>query len=165
MFDSILFRVASPFLLVLTIIGGVTFARSISSEAGPVDTYVPKYYIAPDTLKVPQSAIASFFPAPKPKPQPSRPVTQVTGQHFDAPSSGRCGGSLPSCSIMACESGGSLTARNPSGAAGKWQIMPGTWNGYGGYSSADQAPEHVQDAKARELWRGGAGRGHWAQCL
>jgi len=52
---------------------------------------------------------------------------------------------------MMRESGGNIRAMNPSGAAGKWQIMPGTWNGYGGYSSAADAPESVQDAKARSM--------------
>jgi hypothetical protein len=65
--------------------------------------------------------------------------------------SGRCGGSLPPCWIMMRESGGNIRAMNPSGAAGKWQIMPGTWNGYGGYASAAEAPEAVQDAKARTM--------------
>jgi hypothetical protein len=65
--------------------------------------------------------------------------------------SGNCGGDLPSCSIMMRESGGNIRARNASGAAGKWQIMPGTWNGYGGYASAADAPEWVQDAKARSM--------------
>jgi hypothetical protein len=72
-----------------------------------------------------------------------------------------CGGDLPPCCVMMRESRGSTTAMNPSGAAGKWQFMPGTWNGYGGYSSAAQAPESVQDAKARQVWAGGAGAGNW----
>jgi hypothetical protein len=81
------------------------------------------------------------------------------------PSSGRCGGDLPDCSIMECESGGSLTAQNPSSSAsGKWQVIDGTWNNYGGYGSAAEAPESVQDAKARELWAGGSGASHWQQC-
>jgi hypothetical protein len=65
---------------------------------------------------------------------------------------------------MRCESGGNTTAVNHNSIrpAGKWQITTGTWGGYGGYATADQAPEAVQDAKARELWRGGAGRGQWA---
>lgn len=76
--------------------------------------------------------------------------------------SGRCGGDLPSCDVMECESGGDPTAQNPnSSASGKWQIIDSTWNGYGGYPTAASAPEHVQDAKARELYAGGAGRGHW----
>jgi Transglycosylase-like domain len=79
--------------------------------------------------------------------------------------SGNCGGGLPDCSIMMCESGGNLTAQNPnSTASGKWQIINGTWNNYGGYPTAADAPESVQDARARELWAGGSGSGHWEQC-
>lgn len=77
---------------------------------------------------------------------------------------GACGGDLPPCSVMMCESGGNLTVYNHSGsgASGKWQIMPGTWNGYGGYANAADAPESVQDARAREIYRGGAGRRAWS---
>jgi muramidase (phage lysozyme) len=61
-----------------------------------------------------------------------------------------------------CESGGSYTAENPSSSAsGAYQIIDSTWNGYAGYSHASDAPPHVQDAKAAELWAGGAGRSHW----
>lgn len=81
------------------------------------------------------------------------------------PSSGRCGGDLPPCYVMMRESGGSLTARNPSSSAsGKWQFLDSTWAGYGGYASAYLAPESVQDGKARELWAGGAGCSHWNAC-
>lgn len=107
--------------------------------------------------------LSHFLPTPKPK-----KVYTVLSQPVRLPvaSSGRCGGSLPSCSVMMCESKGNIRARNPrSSAAGKWQITHGTWGGYGGYSSADQAPEETQDARARELWAGGNGRGHWQQCL
>jgi hypothetical protein len=75
---------------------------------------------------------------------------------------GECGGSLPTCCIMMRESGGNPTVYNPSGASGKWQFMPGTWAGYGGYGSAAQAPEWVQDARAAQIWAGGAGASNWA---
>ena len=75
---------------------------------------------------------------------------------------GRCGGGLPPCCVMNRESGGNIQAQNPSSSAsGKWQFLDSTWNGYGGYSSAAQAPESVQDAKARQLWAGGSGASHW----
>ena len=48
------------------------------------------------------------------------------------------------------------------GATGLWQFMYATWNHYQGYETAASAPESVQDAKARELWAGGAGASHWA---
>ncbi len=66
---------------------------------------------------------------------------------------------------MRRESGGNIRAQNPrSTASGKWQFLDSTWAGYGGYSSAYLAPESVQDARARELWAGGAGCGHWNAC-
>jgi len=64
------------------------------------------------------------------------------------------GGSLPavfSCIIQA-ESGGNPTAMNPSGAAGLYQFMPGTWDGYDGYASAADAPPSVQTAKAEQVY-------------
>ena len=79
---------------------------------------------------------------------------------------GSCGGDLPPCSVMYCESGGDIHAENStSSASGKWQVTSGTWGGYGGYDSAADAPEEVQDAWAADLWDGGAGASHWEQCL
>lgn len=109
-------------------------------------------------------------------PQPNRTIpeslreqattTVVRRASQEPTSSGACGGSLPPCYVMQRESRGSLTVYNyeGSGASGKWQIMPGTWNGYGGYSNAADAPESVQDAKARLLWDGGNGCWHWDAC-
>lgn len=77
-------------------------------------------------------------------------------------SSGRCGGDLPPCSVMYCESGGNIRAENPhSTASGKWQFLDSTWAGHGGYARAKDAPESVQDERARQVYAGGAGRGHW----
>lgn len=102
-------------------------------------------------------------PRPAPVQATRRPPTRLPV----SAASGRCGGSLPSCAVMACESRGNLTVRNYEGssATGKWQITKGTWGGYGGYAEARDAPESVQDEKARQLWAGGAGKGHWRSCL
>lgn len=83
-----------------------------------------------------------------------------------------CGGDLPPCYVMLRESKGYINIWNGgctwqcgiSSASGKWQFVRGTWNGYGGYRNAADAPESVQDAKARQLWAGGRGCGHWAAC-
>lgn len=70
-----------------------------------------------------------------------------------------CGGGVRSaidCSVMWCESGGSYTAENPSGAYGKYQLMPEWWSHLG----RKPAPAE-QDRIAAELWAGGAGRSNW----
>jgi len=73
------------------------------------------------------------------------------------------GWAIPTYLVMR-ESGGDYSARNPSGACGAYQVIPSTWNGYGGYSSACDAPSSVQDKFAGQLWDGGAGCSHWSAC-
>lgn len=87
-----------------------------------------------------------------------RKVTPSSTSHYG---SGACGGNLPPCSVMMCESRGNLTAHNPSGADGKWQIIPPTWNNYKGYATPSSAPEEIQDEKAAIIYAGGSGRGQW----
>jgi hypothetical protein len=80
-----------------------------------------------------------------------------------ASSSGACGGITPyygggQCwaipyDIVLCESGGSLTAQNPSGAYGAYQLL-----GHGEYEGMSKAE---QDAMAADLWAGGAGVSNW----
>lgn len=78
---------------------------------------------------------------------------------------GRCGGDLPPCYIMMRESRGDIRAENPtSSASGKWQFIDSTWGGYGGYAHASDAPEYVQDERARQVWAGGSGASNWACC-
>jgi Transglycosylase-like domain len=107
--------------------------------------------------------------APSPPPPEEQERYDVQQQETVAraveESSGRCGGVLPPCYVMQRESGGDIRAENPvSSASGKWQFIDGTWDGYGGYAHASDAPEEVQDAKARETWAGGAGCSHWQAC-
>lgn len=112
-------------------------------------------------------------PAPRAPRSSSRPSVAVYG-------SGACGGTLPPCWVYHREDPtGDLTVWNggchepvgwtgpPCGrstASGKWQFLRSTWNGYAGYVNAADAPESVQDAKARLVWAGGAGCGHWSAC-
>jgi hypothetical protein len=57
---------------------------------------------------------------------------------------------------------GDPNAVNPSsGAGGKYQYLPSTWSGCGGYSRAEDGPESVQDERFNEVRAGGAGSSHW----
>ena len=97
---------------------------------------------------------------------------------------GQCGGSLPPCYVMRRESGGDIRIwngprrgcyapvgwtgrRSPCGgstASGKWQLIRGTWGRHRGYLNAADAPEWVQDERARQVWAGGRGCSHWSAC-
>lgn len=95
---------------------------------------------------------------------PRRVVVAAAGS--EAVNGYPCGGTLPTCHVLACESHGNPTAQNPrSSASGLWQILDSTWAGFGGFARAMFAPVDVQNAKARLLWAGGAGSSHWRSCL
>jgi peptidoglycan hydrolase CwlO-like protein len=60
--------------------------------------------------------------------------------------------SIPAYIVM-CESGGNYGAVNPSsGAGGAYQILPSTWQLYGGQGEPQNAPKSEQDRIAAEIW-------------
>jgi septal ring factor EnvC (AmiA/AmiB activator) len=68
--------------------------------------------------------------------------------------------SIPSY-IVICESGGNYGAVNPSsGAGGAYQILPSTWQLYGGQGAPQDAPKAEQDRIAAEIWAD-SGPGAW----
>jgi predicted nucleic acid-binding Zn-ribbon protein len=68
--------------------------------------------------------------------------------------------SIPS-SIVMCESGGNYGAVNPSsGAGGAYQILPSTWQLYGGKGSPQNGSKQQQDQIASQIWSD-SGSGAW----
>ena len=60
-----------------------------------------------------------------------------------------------------CESGGNYSALNPSsGAGGAYQVLPSTWELYGGQGEPQNAPKAEQDRIAAEIWAD-SGSGAW----
>jgi septal ring factor EnvC (AmiA/AmiB activator) len=65
--------------------------------------------------------------------------------------------SIPTYIVM-CESGGNYGALNPSsGAGGAYQILPSTWEAYGGKGAPHEAPKAEQDRIAAEIWADSGG--------
>lgn len=65
--------------------------------------------------------------------------------------------SIPAYIVM-CESGGNYGAVNPgSGAGGAYQILPSTWQLYGGRGAPQDAPKSEQDRIAAEIWADSGG--------
>jgi septal ring factor EnvC (AmiA/AmiB activator) len=68
--------------------------------------------------------------------------------------------SIPTYIVM-CESGGNYSALNPSsGAGGAYQILPSTWQLYGGQGAPQNASKAEQDRIAAEIWADSGG-GAW----
>jgi septal ring factor EnvC (AmiA/AmiB activator) len=65
--------------------------------------------------------------------------------------------SIPTYIVM-CESGGNYGALNPaSGAGGAYQVLPSTWELYGGSGAPHEAPKAEQDRIAAEIWADSGG--------
>lgn len=155
--------------------GGPAIAEAATVKV-PVTSPTPIRRTPPTTTTPPTTVAPVTAPAPTAPPTTEPPVTAppvtappVTAAPVPAEpqgsAPGACGGDLPPCCVMMIESGGNPQAVNSSsGASGKWQFMDNTWQGYGGYANAADAPESVQDARAVEVWAGGAGAGRWVSC-
>ncbi|MGH2960611.1 MAG: transglycosylase family protein, partial [Solirubrobacterales bacterium] len=64
---------------------------------------------------------------------------------------------IPSAIVM-CESGGSFDAVNPSsGAGGAYQILPSTWDSYGGEGAPHNASPQQQHDIAAQIWADSGG--------
>lgn len=71
------------------------------------------------------------------------------------------GGYAIPAAIVLCESGGNYSAVNPqSGAGGAYQILPSTWQAYGGHGSPQSAPKVEQDRIAVQIYAR-QGRSAW----
>lgn len=80
------------------------------------------------------------------------PVLFATGDPAPPACVGTGSVDLVLATIRTRESGGDYTARaSGSTASGAYQFVDRTWNGYGGFPQAWQAPPPVQDAKATEM--------------
>ena len=68
--------------------------------------------------------------------------------------------SIPGYIVM-CESGGNYGAVNPSsGAGGAYQILPSTWQLYGGSGAPQNGSKSQQDQIAAQIWQD-SGSGAW----
>lgn len=91
------------------------------------------------------------------------PAPKVASAASGGRSGGKCASTDVASRIKCCESGGNYSTNTGNGYYGAYQYDRSTWNNYGGYSTADQAPPEVQDAKFRETY---ARRGNspWPNC-
>jgi peptidoglycan hydrolase-like protein with peptidoglycan-binding domain len=86
-----------------------------------------------------------------------QPVSSVSAASTSTPTGTATGGgsgaySIPS-GIVQCESGGNYSAVNPSsGAGGAYQIMPSTWQAYGGQGLPQNASPAEQSRIAGEIY-------------
>ena len=75
-----------------------------------------------------EAAAAAAAKARAPKPAPAQ-TGRVGGSGTSSSVGGACGGASNGAdAYIGRESGGNPNARNPSGAWGCYQIMPGTWS-------------------------------------
>ncbi len=109
-----------------------------------------------DGIVGPQTWDALFGITPTSTPSTASSTSTGTSSHS---SSG--GYSIPS-GIVQCESGGNYSAVNPSsGAGGAYQILPSTWQAYGGQGLPQNASPAEQNRIAAEIYAR-QGRSAWS---
>ena len=95
-----------------------------------------------DGVVGPQTWDALFHITPPPTATPSAATASSSGSGYTIPSG-----------IVQCESGGNYSAVNPStGAGGAYQILPSTWQAYGGQGLPQDASPAEQGRIASEIY-------------
>lgn len=150
--------------------------REVATSAATAAPDTPEPTIRPTPRPKPPTAAPTAPPTPLAEPVGDEAPIQATGSINGHP----CGGQLPPCSVLDRESGGDPRVwngrcyaptghrgRSPCGtssASGLWQFVRGTWDEYGGYLNAADAPPEIQNRKARKVWNGARGCDHWKAC-
>jgi peptidoglycan hydrolase-like protein with peptidoglycan-binding domain len=102
-----------------------------------------------DGIVGPQTWDTLFGIRPQPAAAPAATPSAATSA---APTSSSGGYTIPS-GIVQCESGGNYSAVNPSsGAGGAYQILPSTWQAYGGQGLPQDASPAEQGRIASEIY-------------
>lgn len=102
--------------------------------------------LVPVPVRSPQATLA-----PTQQPQPTPPRNDSPTPVVRRVPSGD-GGSVDSglAVIRNCESHGQYATNTGNGYYGAYQYDVSTWNGYGGYRTANLAPPSLQDQRARQ---------------
>lgn len=118
------------------------------------------------SIRVYQRTLWPYVPPPAPapvaEPTSSYSAPQAPAQAPTATTSSYSGGySIPSY-IVQCESGGNWSAVNASsGAGGAYQILPSTWQAYGGQGLPQDASPAEQSRIAAEIYAA-SGPSQWS---
>lgn len=119
----------------------------VTSTTEPEPTTIPEL-----TIPAPPPTTTTV-PAPAPRPTVTTRPSRVDVDYGEW--------AIPRY-IVECESEFDWYAYNPSSqASGPYQMVP---LHFGGELAMNQS-RAAQHAKAAQLWNGGAGRHHWAECL
>jgi hypothetical protein len=95
-------------------------------------------------------------------PGPSGPSGSSGPSAPTGPALGPSGGWAIPYAIVLCESGGQNMPPNSAGASGYYQIIPSTWQMFGGTGPAAYlASKAEQDAVASRIYAGGSGVSNW----